>query len=72
MSWVTGYNNLGRVLTEIGEREPGTEHLVQALAAFRETMKVLSSDKSPDQWKQVNDSIDHTKAVLHQRGWTEG
>jgi hypothetical protein len=59
------------VLTEIGERESGTEHLVQALAAYRETMKVLSPDKNPGQWKQVNDSIDHTLGLLRQRGWAE-
>jgi len=72
-------SKLGDSLGAIGERESlnnrdgAREHLEEAILADRAalrvmTMKYLSPDRSPTEWKQANKNLNEVLNLLHQRG----
>ena len=47
LQWATTQNNLGSALQKLGERESGTERLIEAVAAYRDALTVLTPDTAP-------------------------
>jgi hypothetical protein len=45
LDWATTQNNLGAALAVIGERESGTAHLTEAVAAFRAALEERARDR---------------------------
>ena len=48
LDWARVQSNLGLALCGLGERESGTVNLEGAVAALREAMKVVTSDRAPE------------------------
>lgn len=55
--WSGTQNNLGNVLTTMGEREEGTENLESAVAAYTRALEVNTKDSQPLQWAMVLNNI---------------
>ena len=49
--------NLGNALAMLGERESGTTKLEDALAAFREALKVQTRERVPRDWAKTQASL---------------
>jgi hypothetical protein len=43
-------NNLGDALTTLGEREDGTDHLKEAVAAYRAALEERTRERVPLDW----------------------
>ena len=47
LDWAMTQNNLGGALAILGEREVGTEHLGQAVRAYRAALEEFGTEESP-------------------------
>jgi tetratricopeptide (TPR) repeat protein len=59
--------NLGTALRILGEREPGTERLAQAVAAYREALKELTRERVPLDWARTQVNLGVTLRILGER-----
>jgi tetratricopeptide (TPR) repeat protein len=59
--------NLGVTLRILGEREPDTERLAQAVAAFREALEELTRERVPLQWAETQMNLGSALASLGER-----
>src|SRR5262249_19720384 len=50
LEWAGTQNNLGNTLTYLGERESGTQHLTEAVAAFRAALLERTRERVPLDW----------------------
>ena len=50
-------NNLGNVLSRLGERESGTERLVEAVAAFRAVLEERTRERVPLDWAMTQNNL---------------
>jgi hypothetical protein len=55
--WATSQNNLGAALTRLGERESGTAHLTEAVAAFRAALEERTRDRVPLGWVTTQNNL---------------
>ena len=55
LDWATTQNNLGAALSTLGQRESGTEHLDEAVAAYRDALKERTCERVPLDWAQSFD-----------------
>ena len=46
-----------------------SKYLKQAVDTYREALTVLSKDKSPELWGNIQDNLKIALDDLHQRGW---
>jgi tetratricopeptide (TPR) repeat protein len=53
----TAHRNLGNALVTLGERESGTARLEEAVAAYREALKVLTRGRRPLQWAKAQNNL---------------
>jgi len=60
-------NSLGVALGTQGERESGTERLVEAVAAFREALKDSARSSDPLKWARTQGNLGETLRRLGQR-----
>jgi hypothetical protein len=68
--WLTDQENLARTEAELGrlELDPDGKHLKQAAQDYREELKHLDSDRSPEQWRMASDELNQVQALLRIRG----
>ena len=50
-------NNLGLVLMRLGERESGTAHLEEAIAAYRAALEEQTRDRVPLDWAMTQTNL---------------
>ncbi len=63
----TCLDNLGLVLTALGRRERGTEHLEEAVAAFRTALKERTRERVPLDWAKTQDNLGTSLSILGAR-----
>ena len=68
LSWAETQNNLGAALVILGERELGTEHLEQAVAAYTEALKERTRKRVPLDWAATQNNLGHAIQILRERG----
>jgi hypothetical protein len=70
--WITGQESIARAEAELGrlETDPANQHLKQAAQDYRDELKYLDPERSPDQWKSANDQLGQVEAALRARGDT--
>jgi hypothetical protein len=62
LQWALTQNNLGNALGTLGERESGTQHLTEAVAAFNETLKVWTRERVPLDWAITQNNLGRSTA----------
>jgi hypothetical protein len=67
LDWATTQNNVGNALRVLGERESRTESLQQAVAAYREALKVFTKEATPCWYNIAQQNLDRANALLVQR-----
>ena len=65
--WATTQNNLGAALKSLGERESGTKHLEEAVAAYREALKEYTRERVPLDWATTQNNLGNALAGLGER-----
>jgi tetratricopeptide (TPR) repeat protein len=55
--WAATQNNLGLALWALGERESGTAHLEEAVAAFRAVLEEMTRDRVPLGWAATQNNL---------------
>lgn len=65
--WATTQHHLGQALGALGQRQRGTWHLQQAIAALQAALSVRSRDHTPLDWAATQNSLGNTLGVLAQR-----
>lgn len=60
-------NDLGCTLFSLGEREPGTIRLEQALTAFREALKERTRERVPLEWAATQGNMGNALSTLGER-----
>ena len=60
--WTSAY-----ALSTLGKREKGTEHLEEAVAAYRLALQVRTRERVPLQWAQTQVNLGVTLATLGER-----
>ena len=68
LDWAMAQSNLGVALTTLGEREPGTERLEQAVAAFNEALKENTRERVPLDSAATQRNLDLVIQILRERG----
>jgi tetratricopeptide (TPR) repeat protein len=63
----TAANLLGDSLLRLGELEPGSARLEEAVSAYREALKQYTRDRSPLQWAQVQNNLGNALRALGTR-----
>ena len=63
----TALNLLGNALSDLGEREPGTERLEEAVTAYREAIKERTRDRVPLDWAMTQNNLGIALAELGRR-----
>jgi len=69
LSWAVTQNNLGVVLTTLGERESGTARLDQAVVAYREALQEYTRDRVPLNWAATQHNLGRVLTTLGGREW---
>ena len=59
--------NLGVVLEIVGRRETATDHLEEAVAAYREALKEDTRDRTPLQWGYCQQGLANSLAEVAER-----
>src|ERR1700677_1789125 len=65
--WVTTQNNLGEVLTILGDREMGTQRLEQAVVVFRATIEEATRERDPLRWALIEHRLGYALERLGER-----
>jgi hypothetical protein len=60
-------NDLGNVLAMLGERESGTVHLTQAVAAYRAALEERTRDRVPHEWARTQNDLGNALCTLSKR-----
>ena len=50
LQWALALNNLGNVFVQLGQREKGTERLLEGVQAFRDVLEVWTQELVPYEW----------------------
>jgi tetratricopeptide (TPR) repeat protein len=67
-AWLLTERNLAKAEAELGRRELGTGQLEQAAQAYRDELKHLSPERSPQLWKQASEGLNNVLNQLRLRG----
>ncbi len=57
LDWAMTQNNLGNVLSTLGERESGTARLEQAVAAYRAALEEWTRERVPLGWATTQNNL---------------
>jgi Tetratricopeptide repeat len=60
-------NNLGTALDDLGQRESGTAHLQQAVAAYQQALLEWTRERVPLDWARTQNNLGTALTVLGQR-----
>jgi tetratricopeptide (TPR) repeat protein len=60
-------NNLGNALSTLGERENGTERLLDAVEAYRDALKEWTRERVPLQWAMTQNNLGNALWTLGER-----
>jgi tetratricopeptide (TPR) repeat protein len=60
-------NNLGNAFKRLGERESGTAHLTEAVAAYRAALEEQTRDRVPLAWAAMQNNLGTTLTTLGDR-----
>ena len=64
LNWAGTQNNLGNALVALGERESSTEHLEQAVDAFRAALKERTRERVPLNWAMTQNNLGNALVAL--------
>jgi len=67
LEWAATQNDLGNALRSLGERESGTERLVESAEAYSNALKEWRRDKAPHFWECATNNLDIVKQLLETR-----
>jgi hypothetical protein len=67
LDWAATQNNLGNALFRLGEREIGTAHLTDAVAAWEACLTVTASTWPPAWVQDVHSHINQARAEIARR-----
>jgi Tetratricopeptide repeat len=67
LQWAMTQNNLGTALRTLGERESGTERLLQAVDAYRDALKEWTRERVPLQWATTQNNLGNVQTLLNER-----
>ena len=67
LDWAAAQGELGDVLFKLGERESGTAHLEQALAAYEAALQEITRDRAPLEWAMTQSDLGAALARLGER-----
>ena len=67
LDWAMTQNNLGNALSTLGQRETGTEHLLEAIKAYRDALKEGTRERVPLQWATTQNNLNKAQALLNER-----
>jgi tetratricopeptide (TPR) repeat protein len=65
--WAATQNNLGTVLSRVGERQGGTTKLEEAVVAYREALQELARDRVPLEWAMTQNNLGAALYLLGER-----
>jgi tetratricopeptide (TPR) repeat protein len=65
--WARTQYNLGNALTTLGERESGTAHLEEAVAALDAALQELTRDRTPFDWAGAQNNLGNALLTLGAR-----
>jgi hypothetical protein len=60
-------NNLGTALQRLGEREPGTARLQEAVSAYRDALLEYTHDRVPLQWATTQNNLKIALGLIEER-----
>jgi tetratricopeptide (TPR) repeat protein len=60
-------NNLGNALSTLGQREPGTERLLEAVEAYRNGLKEMTRERVPLDWAMTQNNLGDALTALGKR-----
>ena len=67
LDWATTQNNLGIALWTLGERENGTERLLEAVDAYRDALEERTRERVPLHWATTQNNLGTAQALLNER-----
>ena len=67
LQWATTQNNLGLALSTLGQREAGTERLLEAVEAYRDALKEWTRERVPLDWAMTQNNLGNALWTLGQR-----
>jgi CheY-like chemotaxis protein len=67
LNWAGTQNNLGNALRALGEREPGTGRLEEAVSAHREALSEYTRERVPLNWAGTQSNLDNALGRLGER-----
>jgi hypothetical protein len=60
-------NNLGAALRTLGQRENGTERLLEAVKAYRDALEEWTRERVPLQWAMTQNNLGNVQTLLNER-----
>ncbi|HEX2711738.1 MAG TPA: tetratricopeptide repeat protein, partial [Candidatus Acidoferrales bacterium] len=57
LDWGAAQNNLGLALASLGKRESGTQHLQEAVEAYRAALEELTREQVPLDWGAAQNNL---------------
>ena len=67
LDWAATQNNIGAVLSALGEQEFGTERLEQAVTAYRNALKEYTREHTPFNWAHTQINLANALQLLGAR-----
>src|SRR5260370_42668809 len=67
VGWEMRRINLGTALYDLGEREAGTQHLTEAIAAYRAALLEYTRERDPLDWAMSQNNLGAALTMLGQR-----
>ncbi|NVJ91825.1 MAG: tetratricopeptide repeat protein [Methylocystaceae bacterium] len=69
-NWAGTQNNLGNALLNLGKRESGTQHLEDAITAYRLSLKEYTQERTPLDWAMTQNNLGNALLALgrHESG----
>jgi tetratricopeptide (TPR) repeat protein len=67
LTWAMTQNNLGNVLSTLGERESGTTRLEEAVAAYRAALEEYTRERVPLKWAMTQNNLGNALTTLGER-----
>ena len=64
MQWAETQHDLGDALRRLDERDSGTAHLEQAVAAYRAALTIRTGDRVPLLWARTENALGSTLPTL--------